>query len=74
MRGQTRSDSPATSTPSSVVPVGHTASMALASEAGIAGMNVTRATSADPASGATGGNQAIQVGSCAKATQADLAA
>ncbi len=48
--------------------------MAPASEAWTTGRTETGATSADPASEATGGNQATQTGSCPKATQANPAA
>ncbi len=72
-RGQTGSDGPATSTPSSAAPVRHDATLAPTSDAGAAGRSEGRATLADLTGGATGGNRTTQTGSFAKATQADPA-
>ncbi len=72
-RGQTGSDGPATSTPSSAPPLRHIATLAPTSNAGAAGRNEGRTTSADLTGGAIGGNVTTQVGVCAKATQANPA-
>ncbi len=73
IRGQTGSDGPATSTPSSAAPVRHTTTLATTSDAGAAGRNVGRTTSADLTGGATGASVTTQARRCAKATQADPA-
>ncbi len=72
-RGQTGSDGPATSTPSSAAPMRHTATLAPTSDAGAVGRSEGRTTSADLTGRATGGSLTMQAGSCAKATQADPA-
>ncbi len=72
-RGQTGSGGPATYTPSSAAPVRYTVALAPTSDAGATGWSEGRTTSTDPTGGATGGNLMTQVGSCAKATQADPA-
>ncbi len=72
-RGQTGSNDPATSTPSSAAPVRHTTTLAPTSDAGAAGWSEGRTTSANLMGGATGGSLTTQAGSCAKATKADPA-
>ncbi len=72
-RGQMGSDGPATSTPGSAAPVIHTArpTSAPTPDAGTAGRNEGRTTSADLMRGATSGGVTTQAGSCTMATQAN---
>ncbi len=67
------SDGPATSTPSAAAPGRHTSAVATVAEDGPQGRAEGR-TPVDPADNAAGGTRAMQMGSCAKFTQVDLAA